>query len=152
MSGAKGKGGVLSGFLDSGARLEGTLTFEDVFRIDGHFKGTIVSEQELIVGDGATVEGEVRVGRLAVSGTIRGVVRARERVEVHAKARIFAEVHTPSLIVEEGAIIQGKVETGPQALETKPAAAAETEATVKLATGERKQEREAGKAEKQGSG
>jgi cytoskeletal protein CcmA (bactofilin family) len=143
VSGAKGKSGALNGFLDSGARLEGTLTFEDVFRIDGQFKGTIVSEEELVVGDAATVEGEIRVGRLAVSGTIRGTIHARERVEVHAKARIFADLHTPSLIVEEGAIIQGKVETGPQALETKTA-----EATGKLATGERKHEREAGKTEK----
>jgi cytoskeletal protein CcmA (bactofilin family) len=120
---AKGKGGgVLNGFLDSGARLEGTLTFEDVFRIDGHFKGTIISEQELVVGDGAVVEGEIRVGRLAVSGTIRGVIHAKERIEVHAKARILAEIHTPSLVVEEGAIIQGKVDTGPQTpADAKPA-------------------------------
>ena len=29
------KGGVLNGFLDRGARIEGTLSFEDTFRIDG---------------------------------------------------------------------------------------------------------------------
>lgn len=122
MTGAKGKGGgVLNGFLDSGARLEGTLTFDDTFRIDGTFKGTVVSEQELVVGDAATVEGEIRVGRLAVSGTIRGVIHAKERVEVHAKARVFAEIYTPALIVEEGAVIQGKVETGPPAPEPKTA-------------------------------
>ena len=39
-------GGVLNGFLDRGARFEGTLTFEDVFRIDGFFKGTIISDHE----------------------------------------------------------------------------------------------------------
>jgi len=112
----KGKGGgALNGFLDRGARMEGTLTFEEVFRIDGSFKGTVHSEQELVVGDAAVVEGEIRVGRLAVSGTIRGVIHATERIEVHAGARVFAELHTPSLVVEEGAIIQGPVETGPQA-------------------------------------
>lgn len=112
----KGKsGGALNGFLDRGARFEGTLTFEDVFRIDGALKGTIISDQELVVGDGATVEGEIRVGRLAVSGTIRGTVYARERIEIHSGARIFAELHTPALIVEEGATIQGPVETSPEA-------------------------------------
>ncbi len=112
----KGKsGGALNGFLDRGAHFEGTLTFEDVFRIDGTLKGSIISEQELVVGDGATVEGDIRVGRLAVSGTIRGTVYAKERIEIHSGARIFAELHTPALIVEEGATIQGPVETGPQA-------------------------------------
>jgi cytoskeletal protein CcmA (bactofilin family) len=108
----KAKGGALNGFLDSGAHFEGTLTFEDVFRIDGHFKGMVVSESELVVGDRAVIEGEIRVGRLAVSGTVRGIIHAKERVEVHAGARIYAELHTPTLVVEEGAVLQGPVEAG----------------------------------------
>ncbi len=106
--------GVLNGFLDRGARFEGTLLFDDTFRIDGSLKGAVVSEHELVIGEGATVEGELRVGRLSVSGTLRGTVYARERVEVHAGARVFADLHTPALTVEDGAVIQGPVETGPQ--------------------------------------
>lgn len=106
------KGGTLNGFLDRGARFEGILTFDDVFRIDGAFKGSIVSDAELVVGDGGLVEGEIRVGRLAVSGTVRGVIHATGRVEVHAGGRLLAEIHTPALVVEDGAIIQGAVEAG----------------------------------------
>jgi cytoskeletal protein CcmA (bactofilin family) len=109
---AKKGGGTLNGFLDRGARLEGTLTFDDVFRIDGAFKGTIVSDSELVIGDGGLVEGEIRVGRLAVSGTVRGIIHATERIEVHAGGRLFAEIHAPALVVEEGAVIQGAVEAG----------------------------------------
>ena len=113
MTGGK-KGGVLNGFLDRGARFEGTLTFEDTFRIDGVLKGKVVTKNELIVGDGASIDAEIHVGRLSVSGTVRGVVYALERVEVHAGARLQAEIHTPSLFVEDGAVIQGPVQTGPQ--------------------------------------
>jgi len=109
---AKKGAGTLNGFLDRGARFEGTLSFDDVFRIDGAFKGTIESEAELVVGDGGVVEGEIRVGRLAVSGTVRGVIHAKERVEVHAGGKLFAEIHAPALVVEEGAVIQGPVEAG----------------------------------------
>lgn len=119
----KAKAGVLNGFLDSGARFEGTLSFDDVFRIDGHFRGVVISESELVVGDRAVIEGEIRVGRLAVSGTIRGVIHAREHIEVHAGARIYAEIHTPALVVEEGAVLQGPVEAGSKA----PAAGAAEE-------------------------
>lgn len=108
----KGRG-TLNGFLDKGARFEGTLSFDETFRIDGSFKGTVISEHELVVGDGGVVEGEIRVGRLSVSGTVRGAVHAKERIEVHAGAKVLAELHTPSLVVEEGATIQGPVETGP---------------------------------------
>ena len=106
--------GVLNGFLDRGARFEGTLTFEDTFRVDTPLKGTVESKNELVVGEAGVVEGEVRVGRLSVSGTLRGVVHARERIEVHAGARVQAELNTPALTVEDGAVIQGPVETGPQ--------------------------------------
>lgn len=114
---------TLNGFLDRGGRFEGNLTFEEVFRIDGHVKGSVISEKELVVGDTGVVEGEIRVGRLAVSGTIRGVVHATERIEVHSGAKVFAELHTPALTVEDGAVIQGPVETGPQ-VRPAPAAAA----------------------------
>ena len=115
MIGGKKKGsGVLNGFLDRGARFEGTLSFEDTFRIDGVLKGKVVTKNELIVGDGAAIDAEIHVGRLSVSGNVRGVIYARERVEVHAGARLQAEIHTPSLLVEDGAVIQGPVQTGPQ--------------------------------------
>jgi cytoskeletal protein CcmA (bactofilin family) len=119
MSAKKG-GGSLNGFLDRGARLEGTLSFDDVFRIDGQFKGTITSDAELVIGEGGVVEGDVRVARLAVSGTIKGSVHAKERVELHAGARVFADIHTPTLVVEEGAVIQGPVESGPPRAEESP--------------------------------
>lgn len=108
------KSGVLNGFLDRGARFEGTLTFEDTFRIDGVLKGKVVTKNELVIGDGAAIDAEIHVGRLSVSGNVRGIIYARERVEVHAGARLQAEIHTPSLLVEEGAVIQGPVQTGPQ--------------------------------------
>ncbi len=114
MIGGKKGGGTLNGFLDRGARFEGTLTFEDTFRIDGELKGKVVTKNELIVGDGAAIDAEIHVGRLSVSGNVRGVIYARERVEVHAGARLQAEIHTPSILVEDGAVIQGPVETGPQ--------------------------------------
>jgi cytoskeletal protein CcmA (bactofilin family) len=114
MIGGKKGGGTLNGFLDRGARFEGTLTFEDTFRIDGVLKGKVVTKNELIIGDGAAIDAEIHVGRVSVSGNVRGVIYARERVEVHAGARLQAEIHTPSLLVEDGAVIQGPVETGPQ--------------------------------------
>lgn len=114
MIGGKKGAGVLNGFLDRGARFEGTLSFEDTFRIDGEMKGKVVSKNELVIGDGATIDAEIHVGRLSVSGNVRGVIYARERVEIHAGARLQAEIHTPSLLVEDGAVIQGPVQTGPQ--------------------------------------
>ena len=109
----KGKGsGDLNGFLDSGASFKGELEFEDTMRIDGRFNGKIVSKNELIVGESATIEGDVHVGRIAISGTVIGKIVATQRVEIHRNGKVYSDIDTPALVIEEGAIFQGNCVMG----------------------------------------
>ncbi len=105
---ASGSQGDLNGFLDAGSHMTGELHFEDTFRIDGRFTGTIVSDGDLIIGDRGDVDGELRVCRVYVSGTVRGTLRASERVEVTAAGKVLADVYTPSLTIDDGAFFEGR--------------------------------------------
>jgi cytoskeletal protein CcmA (bactofilin family) len=111
----KPEGTTLNGFLDKGSHFQGELVFEETFRIDGKFEGKILSGSELILGDSAEVTGEIEVGRLSVNGTLKGTVRARERIELHAKARVEANLTTPVLKIEEGARFEGSCRMGEDA-------------------------------------
>lgn len=104
----QGGGGDLNGFLDAGSDLRGELLFEDTFRIDGHFSGTIVSKGDLIVGLGGEVDGEIRVSRVFISGTVKGKVFASTRVELAANGQMLATIETPSLVIEDGALFNGQ--------------------------------------------
>jgi cytoskeletal protein CcmA (bactofilin family) len=109
----KGKGsGELNGFLDRGATFKGELEFEDTMRIDGRFNGKIVSKNELIVGESAHIEGDIHVGRIAISGTVVGRIVAEQRVEIHRNGKVFSDIDTPALVIEEGAIFQGNCTMG----------------------------------------
>src|SRR5436853_3767305 len=109
----KSKGsGELNGFVDSGASYKGKLEFEDTMRIDGRFNGKIVSKNELIVGESATIEGDIHVGRVAISGTVIGKIVADQRVEIHRNGKVFSDIDTPALVIEEGAIFQGNCVMG----------------------------------------
>jgi cytoskeletal protein CcmA (bactofilin family) len=108
----KPEGATLNGFLDKGSHLQGDLVFEEAFRIDGKFHGKIRSGSELILGDSAEVEGEIDVGRLSVNGSLKGTVRAKERIELHARARVEADLSTPVLKIEEGARFDGTCRMG----------------------------------------
>jgi cytoskeletal protein CcmA (bactofilin family) len=108
----KPEGATLNGFLDKGSHFQGDLVFEEAFRIDGKFQGKIRSGSELILGDSAEVEGEIDVGRLSVNGALKGTVRAKERVELHARARVEADLSTPVLKIEEGARFDGTCRMG----------------------------------------
>lgn len=108
----KNKSGDLNGFLDRGSSFKGELEFEDTMRIDGKFNGRISSKNELIVGESAHVEGECHVGRIAISGTVVGRIVATQRVEIHRNGKVYCDIDTPALIIEEGAIFQGNCVMG----------------------------------------
>jgi len=105
-------GGKLNGFIDKGSHMRGELTFEDSFRIDGGFEGKIRSGSELVIGDAAEVTADIDVARLSINGSLKGSVRAGERVELLAKARVFGDIVTPILRIEEGAVFQGSCQMG----------------------------------------
>jgi cytoskeletal protein CcmA (bactofilin family) len=102
------KQGDLNGFLDRGSHLSGELRFDAHFRVHGSFKGEVNSDGELIVGEGGEVEGELRVGQMVVSGTVRGTIQASRRLQITSTGKVFADVDTPALIVEDGAVFEGR--------------------------------------------
>lgn len=104
--------GDLSGFLDQGSHFEGELRFEQSFRIDGKVSGTIRSEGDLVVGEKGEIEGEIRVGRLFVSGVVRGEIHVTKRLSIHARGRVEGEVHAPALVIEEGGVLEGRCAMG----------------------------------------
>lgn len=105
---SEAKQGDLNGFLDRGSALSGELRFEASFRVDGRFTGNVVSDGDLMVGEGGEIEGELAVGQVFVAGTVRGNVRAARRVQIAPGGKIFADVATPSLVIEDGALFEGR--------------------------------------------
>jgi cytoskeletal protein CcmA (bactofilin family) len=99
--------GEWSGFLDQGVRVEGKLELPGTFRLDSRLRGSITSGEMLILGENSVVEGEIDGNSVTIAGRFEGKIQARSRVEIQAKAVVVAEIHTPCLIVEPGAIVDG---------------------------------------------
>ena len=99
----------LNGFVDSGCTIRGELEFSSYFRVDGRVEGTVRSRSELVVGEGGVVEGEIEVARCVVGGEVRGTIRAAEQVLLHAGAKVWADIHAPTLVMEDGAFLEGAV-------------------------------------------
>ncbi len=106
------RSGELNGFLDAGSHIQGDLVFEDTFRVDGKLTGTVKSDGDLVVGEEGVIEAEVAVGRLFVSGTLRGEVQATRRIELASSARVEATLTSPTMVIEEGAKMDGRCITG----------------------------------------
>ena len=100
---------ALNGFVDPGCRIHGELEFESSFRVDGTVEGTVRSKAELVIGEQGVVEGEVHVARCLVGGTVRGRIKASELVQLHTSAKVWGDIETPALVMEEGAFLEGKI-------------------------------------------
>lgn len=103
------EGPSMNAFLDRGTKFEGKLTFEGTVRIDGKFNGDIFSKDRLVIGEGGDVEGKVEVGQAVISGTFRGELKCRDRVELQAPCRFYGTLIAPTLVVAEGVVLEGNV-------------------------------------------
>ncbi|MDO5483315.1 MAG: polymer-forming cytoskeletal protein [Desulfovibrionaceae bacterium] len=96
-------------YLGSDTVYEGRLSFKGTVRIEGRFKGEIVSDGTLNVGKDAQVQGTLNVGELLLSGHFSGEVTAKRRVVVYSSGVLEGMLQTPSLLTEEGGIIEGQI-------------------------------------------
>ncbi len=108
----------INAFLGSGTSYEGKLHFQGAVRIDGAFLGKIDSQGTLIVGQDAKIDGEITVGSLILSGLLKGSVTAEDKIVLHKTARLQGSLRAPTLIIEEGAILDGDVVMSTTATET----------------------------------
>ena len=92
--------------------LTGTLAGqEDVF-IDGTVEGTIeLPDSNLTVGPNGNVKANIKARKITVFGRVTGKMFPSERIEILKTATVSGTVKTPRIVVEEGAIIHGKIES-----------------------------------------
>ena len=100
-------GNQINALLGKGSEFEGKLVFQGTVRIDGKFKGEIISNDKLLIGEHAEVDAEIKVDSVIIGGNVTGNIEAKSRVEIHAPARLKGNIKTPTLVIEEGVCFDG---------------------------------------------
>lgn len=101
------KSSDLSAFIDEASEIDGKYTFSGTVMINGKFKGEIVSNDTLIVGEKAVIHATIRAGTVLISGEVVGNVFGSERVELRGAGRVVGDVEAPVIVVEEGVLFEG---------------------------------------------
>ena len=97
----------LNSYCGDGVRMEGKLIFKGVLRFEGYFKGTIETQDTLIVGPSGKIDAKVDVGSLFNMGEINGDIRGITRISILAGSKLTGNIDTPAFISEEGALFRG---------------------------------------------
>ena len=95
------------GLLGKGTEFEGKLIFDGTLRIDGKFNGEIITKGILAIGDGALVHAEIEADVIIVHGEVHGNLKAMKKIEIKGNGKLFGNIDTPSLIVDEGVVFEG---------------------------------------------
>ncbi len=99
-------------WIGTALRIEGRIVSQENLTIDGQVDGTIeVGDHSLMIGVGADVKADLIAKTVTISGTVTGNVTASEKVHLQPTASVDGDIVTPRLIMADGAVIIGRVDT-----------------------------------------
>ena len=99
--------GEVHNTFSTSTQIEGNIVTKDDMRFDGSIKGDITSEKKIVVGEQATIEGNIRCANLDLLGQITGDVYCEETIVLRAHSNLKGNVITHSLEIEPGAVFDG---------------------------------------------
>ena len=102
----------INAFGGKDSEFKGKIISEGIFRLDGKLEGEIFHKGILIIGETAVIKGKLEVNALTLNGIIEGEVTAKERVEIHAKGKLYGNISTPTLVIQDGGIFEGNCKMG----------------------------------------
>jgi len=98
------------------ATFKGELSFEKGLRLQGRFEGKVNTPGRLHVGKEAKLMADVEAGAIIVEGEARGNLTANDRIELKQSCRYEGDLNATKLVVDEGAVFNGHVSVGPDAV------------------------------------
>lgn len=98
-----------SSIVSTGSIWQGNLKIEGSVRIDGQLSGEVEARGTVLVSEGADVDAKVRAAFVIVAGSFHGQVECGERLEIMPTGRVNGELTTKSLVVHEGAFVEGQI-------------------------------------------
>jgi cytoskeletal protein CcmA (bactofilin family) len=99
-------------WVGKSVRFQGTLTSSEDMTIDGEVEGTIdIQENALTIGPDANISADIVASTVTIHGTVTGNVRAKAKVDIRATGRVEGNLFTPRLVMADGAVVRGRVDT-----------------------------------------
>jgi cytoskeletal protein CcmA (bactofilin family) len=99
-------------YLDQGSKISGQLFFARPALIAGQIDGEI-DGTEVTIAESAVLSARVRAESVVVCGEVKGDITASVRIELRSAAKVIGNLTAPTLVVEEGATLEGECAVSP---------------------------------------
>lgn len=104
---------LVNSIVGEGATFNGDFKLKGIIRIDGTFKGLIDTEGKVIIGKTGRVDTDIKAKVVVAGGEMYGNIYASERVTLLSTCRLYGDIITSRLIIEEGVVFHGKCTVNP---------------------------------------
>lgn len=98
--------------ISEGTKVKGTINSPNDVRVAGRIDGEAISKGKLIITSSGVVEGDVKSADADVAGKVQGELHVTNKLILRQSAVIDGDIHTKTLIVEEGAQMNGTCRMG----------------------------------------
>ena len=89
---------------------EGNVQGKGSIRVEGDFRGTLEVQNEVIIGKGGTVIGDIKANVVTVEGDLKGNVEARQKITINVTGTMLGDIVAPRVVVASGAIYKGRID------------------------------------------
>jgi cytoskeletal protein CcmA (bactofilin family) len=97
--------------LGASLHVKGEITGHEDLLIDGSVEGLIqLEDRKLTVGATAKVSADVVAREVVVYGSVKGNLRARDRIEIKKDGSVVGDLTTARIMIEDGAYFKGSIE------------------------------------------
>ena len=91
--------------------VKGELSGSEDLYIDGQVEGTIeLRDHNLTVGPNGRVDANVNAKEIIILGTVKGNIRAAERVEIRKTGSLVGDLVAARVTIEDGAYFKGSID------------------------------------------
>jgi cytoskeletal protein CcmA (bactofilin family) len=95
--------------LDAHISVTGDLETDGALRIDGRLEGTIHRADLIVIGEGASVVGDITAREVIVGGAVTGNIFAQHRTELQSNGIVAGDIRSAAILIHEGGVVQGRL-------------------------------------------
>ncbi len=95
--------------IAAGMRITGDIETTGTIKVDGQIEGSVVGARQMMLGRNGAIHGNVHAGEVVLGGLVDGTIVADDRLELQSSAVVNGDIDTKSIVVLEGARINGTV-------------------------------------------
>ncbi len=103
------QGAATETFIGPSVKMEGNFSGDGDVVIEGILVGTLATKGDVRIGQQALIEAEIRAKNAQIAGKVKGNLNISGLLKLAGTAVIQGDVKTQAIGIEEGAVLNGKV-------------------------------------------